>query len=406
MQYNDIAYLCGYFSAKTGIPSEIMASKSDFWSLVQYQDDEMIWARDFYFPEFAEMMMTEVKTYSHICNSRISVALWNGRSQDLHLEELRVYLFPFGIVMYSVKVRQQSEELQDMLDALFAMRGICSLNEAALKDYISLALDPLLELSRAVGNAGGFRSLMECGNKLKVYHTLICDQKSQDEQEFDRLLYSCGTFSVYDENDSKGFSEKYYLSIMSRSIVSVFNNWKALSLLDTFTILAHDIDDNMLNIWNNEYFGKLYLYALYRKFFLFRINGDFRSEVKKVSAVRNDLTIFEKDYTFPKVSYNFLPEMIVNSMESGLDVKEETVKIAEIIKRENARKETERGDRMNLFLCVITCLTIFSAIWDFACLMDGVFVFSANIGTAAGVRACTMVLISILCIVAMVLRKK
>lgn len=406
MQYKDTAFLCGYFSVKTGNPAAIIASQGDFWTPVEYDDKELSWAKDFYYPEFAEFMMSDVKTYSHAYDLGFSLTLRDGREHEVHLDELRTYLFPFGIVMYSVRVSQQSEQVQDMLDALFMMRGVCSLNQDASKDYITLALDPLIALNKAAGNSGDFRALMECGNKLKIFHTLSCAERPADDASYDALLYGGGTLLVYKENDPKGFSKEYYDSIMSGSRVSVFNNWKSLSLLDTYTIVAHDVPDNMLEFWNKEYFGKMYMYALYRKFFLFRINGDFRGEIKDVSDVRKDLTAFEKDYTFPKVSYNFLPEILMDSMEKGLDVEQETAKIAEMINRENARREAETGDKMNLFLGVITCLTLFSAIWDFACLMDGVFEFSTNIGTATGIRACAMALISIICMAAIFVRRK
>ena len=93
-------------------------------------------------------------------------------------------------------------------------------------------------------------------------------------------------------------------------------------------------------------------------------------------------------------------------MEKGLDIDDEIKKVAEIIDRENARREAETGDKMNLFLGVITCLTLFSAIWDFACLMDGVFEFSSNIGTATGIRACTMVIIAAICLIAIFVKRK
>lgn len=406
MQYKDTAFLCGYFSVKTGNPAAIIASQGDFWSPVRHDDEELAWAKDFYYPEFAEFMMSEVKTFSHAYDLDFSIALSGNREHEVHLDELRTYLFPFGIVIWSVRVSQQSEQVQDMLDALFMMRSVCSLSQDAVKEYITLALNPLIALNKKAGGSGEFRALMECGNKLKIFHTLSCEESPANDEAYDALLYGGGTLRVYKENDPKGFSKEYYESIMSGSRVSVFNNWKALSLLDTYTIVAYDLPDHTLDFWNKEYFGKMYMYALYRKFFLFRINGDFRGEVKEISDVRKDLTVFEKDYAFPKVSYNFLPEILMTSMEKGLDVEQETVKIADIINRENARKEAETGDKMNLFLGVITCLTLFSAIWDFACLMDGVFEFSTNIGTATGIRACAMALLSIICMAAIFVRRK
>ena len=406
MQYRDIAFLCGYFSVKNGNPNDIFASQGGFWTRVEYQGEELAWARDFYYPEFAEFMMCEVSAYSHSCDSEIPLKFRDGREHKVHLDELCAYVFPFGIVIITVKVSQQAERIQDILDALFMMRGICSADKSLMPEYVSSVLDPLSVLNHAAGNPLDYRYLMECGNKFRIFHMILCGDRPADETAFDALLYGGGTLLEYKDDDPKGFSRQYYESIMSGSRVSVFNNWKALSLLDTFTIVAHGVQKEMLNLWCSEYFGKLYLYALYRKFFLFRIYGDFRSGAREISKVRKDLSRFENDHTFPKVSYNFLPETLMDAMEKGLDVQTETVKVAEMIERENARREAETGDKMNLFLGVITCLTLFSAIWDFACLMDGAFEFSTNIGTATGIRACAMLLISVICISAFFVRRK
>lgn len=406
MLINDTAFLCGYFSVKSSVQTGLFASQENFWTRVQYEDTELSWARTFYYPEFADFMMSDVKTYSHVYDRDIEITLRDGSAHKVTVAELRVYEFPFGIFIYSIKVQQNGVEMQNALDALYMMRGIFNPDQAALGEYITFALDPIKSLCVKAGYKDSYASLIESGNKLKIYHTLLCPEIPQDAAAFDDLLYGGGTLAVYKEDDPMGFTREYYSNMMSRNRISVFNNWKGLSLTDTFTIVASDPKDYMLRTWHNEYFGRIYLYALYRKFFLFRINGDYRSEVKPVSAVCKELAVFERDYTFPTVSYNFLPEIIFRSMSEGLDIEGENVKVAEMINRENTRREAETGDKMNLFLGVITCLTLFSAIWDFACLMDGVFEFSTNIGTATGIRACAMLLVSIICVAAIFVRRK
>ena len=109
MQYRDIAFLCGYFSVKNGNPNDIFASQGGFWTRVEYQGEELAWARDFYYPEFAEFMMCEVSAYSHSCDSEIPLKFRDGREHKVHLDELCAYVFPFGIVIITVKVSQQAE---------------------------------------------------------------------------------------------------------------------------------------------------------------------------------------------------------------------------------------------------------------------------------------------------------
>lgn len=406
MIINDTAFLCGYFSCKQSAATELFTSRPETWTAVQYSEKELTEAKNFYYPEFADLHMGKVKTFSHKLGRTIQLTFKDGSSHTVSLQELRAYIFPFGIVQYSIKVSQAGQEVQDALDALFLMRNICMLPQDAASEYVKYALAPLSEICAAAGNSGEFHALMECGNKLKIFHTIECLEKPDGEFSFDNLLYGGGTLSVFKPGAPMGFSDEYYKSILTGNKLSIFNNWKALALLDTFTIVTYETKDHLLELWNKEYFEKLYLHSLFRKFFLFRINGDFRSESRPIAQIRKDLSLFENEYTFPRKSYNFLPEEISRSMEKGLDIDDEIKKVAEIIDRENARREAETGDKMNLFLGVITCLTLFSAIWDFACLMDGVFEFSSNIGTATGIRACTMVIIAAICLIAIFVKRK
>jgi hypothetical protein len=48
---------------------------------------------------------------------------------------------------------------------------------------------------------------------------------------------------------------------------------------------------------------------------------------------------------------------------------------------------------------------LFSAIWDFACLMDGMFVFGDTIGTVTGFRACTMLIIGLICLIVLLTKR-
>ena len=145
------------------------------------------------------------------------------------------------------------------------------LPQDAAGEYVKYALAPLSEICVAAGNSGEFHALMECGNKLKIFHTIECLEKPEGEFSFDNLLYGGGTLSVFKPGAPMGFSDEYYKSILSGNKLSIFNNWKALALLDTFTIVIYETKDHLLELWNKEYFEKLYLHSLFRKFFLFFI---------------------------------------------------------------------------------------------------------------------------------------
>ena len=398
MKVSDIAYLCGYFST-TGNEIESLLWENHFWTPDVHTPEETALAGRFYFPEFVGFCHDQVKTYRHECAKEIKVSMRDGSTRTAKLTDISVYLYPFGIVMYSIGVHQVDVPLCDALQVLMGLR--MSFDASQTSDFVECAVKPLTELA---GIAGAQR-LLESGNKFKVFHIVVADGEPAEQQEFDRLLFSAGTLTMYDPKDSMSFAEEYYQKIMAEGRLTVFRNWSALALLDIFTIFSYSPKPFMLEIWTKDYFGKLYMYTLFRKFFLFRLNHLFRTQVAHISGLKKDMETFDRNYSFPVVSYNFLPELVAHLMEDGFGIQEEKEKISVMVNQEKERREAETGDKMNLFLGVISALTLFSAIWDFSCLMDGLFVFGDSIGTVTGFRACTMLILGIICLVVLLTRR-
>lgn len=398
MKVNDIAHLCGYFSTADADFAAKMAA-DPFWTQSVYTSEDVENGSKFYFPEFVDLCMEKVKTFRHEIDKKIMVKSRGGQMKPALLTDIQVYLYPFGIVLYSIGMRQDDVEIADSFDVLMSARMLVSMNGDS--DFVKEAIAPL----DALRQKAGAESLLESGNKFKIFRSVVVDSEVVGQKEFDKLLFSAGTMTMYDENDSMSFTQSYFESILSKGRLSVFRNWAALSILDTYTILAFQPKEFMLKSWENDYFSKLYLYSLFRKFFLFRLNDRFRSDPSRIAGLKNELESFESEYSFPMLSYNFLPELVVKSMEAGLDIEEEKEKITVMVTREKERKEAETGDKMNLFLGVISALTLFSAIWDFSCLMDGLFVFGETIGTVTGFRACTMLILGIICLIILLTRR-
>lgn len=398
MKVTDKAYFCGYFST-TKSDFEKHLEGDAFWTPCIHSPEKIEEWKGYYFPEFVDLCANKVKTYVHVYDQEIQVKMRDESVRKAVLTDLKVYLYPFGIVMYSIGLRQDDAMLADTFPVLLSLRMAVSV--IADSDFERLAVSPLAKLCKAAGAS----RLMESGNKFKLFRIVTADSDPVEAQKFDELLFSAGTMAMYDETDSRSFTRNYFDQIMSKGRLSVFKNWSALSLLDTFTILAFRPNPYAAGFWESDYFGKMYLYSLFRKFFLFRLNDRLRTEPACVSRLKDELEVFNGEYSFPMLSYNFLPELLVNSMEAGLDVEYEKEKIGQMVTHEKERKEAETGERMNLFLGAISVLTLFSAIWDFACLMDGMFVFGESIGTVTGFRACTMLIVGIICLVVLLTKR-
>ena len=397
MKINDKAHFCGYFST-TDSDFEKHIARDSFWTQCTCSTDQVEDMKGYYFPEFVDLCANQVKTYVHVYDQEIQVKMRDETVRKAVLTDLKVYLYPFGIVMYSIGLRQDDVTMDDTFQVLLSLR--MAIRVTGDSDFERLAVAPLAKLCKAAGAS----RLMESGNKFKLFRVVTADSDPVEAKELDELLFSAGTMTRYDEGDSMSFTKCYFDQIMSKGRLSVFKNWSALALLDTFTILAFRPGVYALGFWESDYFGKIYLYTLFRKFFLFRLNNNLRTQPSRVSRLKDELEVFNGEYSFPMLSYNFLPELFVEAMETGLDIEDEKGKISQMVTHEKERKEAETGDRMNLFLGVISALTLFSAIWDFACLMDGLFVFGDTIGTVTGFRACTMLILGTICLIILMTR--
>ena len=199
MKVNDIAYLCGYFST-IGNDVEKLLSGDSFWTPCSHTAEELEAERKYYFPEFVDLCLNEVKTYRHHCDQEIKVTMTDGTDRKAKLTGINVYLYPFGLVLYSIGIRQEAVELSDALNVLGLRMTLAAENGSDFEKY---AVAPLAELAAKSG-AG---KLLESGNKYKLFHVVVADVEPVAQDELDKLLFSAGTLTMYDEDDSMSFTK-------------------------------------------------------------------------------------------------------------------------------------------------------------------------------------------------------
>ncbi len=181
------------------------------------------------------------------------------------------------------------------------------------------------------------------------------------------LLYDLGICApIGSASGSNPFfqpSDEYLSELIAKNKISVFDNWSALALFDTFTgLFRKGVLDNFM--WENGYFNLLYLQSLYVKNFLFKTNRAFYSEDSHNQVVENELFKFNKYYNLSHISYNFLPALIYKQIRKSLAVEEELKDLKEGIERWNKKAKEKRDKMINDALAVIALLAVFSVIWD------------------------------------------
>lgn len=412
MNIDNYSYLCGYFFVSKdyrGIP----AGFSDTWILKEYDAGARQMLSNFYYPEFVKFCAEYNTMYRLEIGADVSVPLRNGSgSCAFHVDDISLGIYPYGVVLFSIGLAFTDTPEEQVVETLGKLRSCCFYDGTVMQDFLAKVIAPLNRVYKAFGrelppDGASCPHLVETGNKFKIFQIVRGNGIPTGQEEMDRMLFGLGTLSIYDENDLFSSSKDYYDKLMKQGRLSVFNNWKALMLLDTVTFVAVDVSDFQIGIWKKDYFGKIYQYELFRKIYLYRQNLLFRSGATKAEELQDELKEFERKYTFSSISYNFLPNDIDSKIGMNLEFKREMDDVYHAIDQDVQAIQNEREDRFNKFLTFLTIMASLSAVWDITSMLDVVMDYEHSLPSALmGYRVTVSVLIAVILLVALVSRHK
>lgn len=321
----------------------------------------------------------EVNKVCKLRNLKLSNNEWDFKVLRLHL-----FFFPYNICLFAIEIEDGVEcNANDLTFAHLCLRDVNNYmgwvekknangkkyKEWGLKldapDYLD-CIKPLLELCSLTGKyENQYSRLTLTGNKLKSFQIVLTDNTDND------FLYELGTLSpIGCVNNHLNFlspSKEYYDKLMKENTISVFRNWKALALFDTFTVVINSNDpERTLFPWRNFYFRLIYVHSLFQKTMLFIVNRKFRSDqhVEECRGLLQDMKVQEHWYAFSNISYNFLPQLIYKSIDYGLEIGEERESLRRYIEQESERLDKQNEFRIGKLVFYITVITIFSALYD------------------------------------------
>lgn len=276
-----------------------------------------------------------------------------------------IYHFEQEIAMFTFHCEIADPKIESLSSFIAGMRNIttefsfASGKEISVKDFIS---DRLLN---------GFKiedeSWVNFNPQLKSY-TNVDLYSSVSPGEMNDLLFELGTVSPFGSKTVKNSfspSEQYFQQIINENSISVFDNWKALSLNDTFTRISINAPDKF-NSWSNDYFH-VYIFCLYLKFYLYLINSELSDVTvvqKRSKLLRNRFIEFINDYNLSHISYKFLPDLLLKKISSALDIQTEIDKMEVKISRLSTFQQEQRDQNLAAILLFITVLNIFSIIFS------------------------------------------
>ena len=403
--YELTAFLCGHFHRDKDVaPGQL---SQELWSVVTFDDAEAVALKRMFYAEFIDFfsdsctIMRKKVDVKHQLPFRDSMYSYN-------VDEITVFQMPLGMTLFSVGIRMDVNDLNDVTAVLSSLRMLDNYKDEIHKPFIEAVLMPVKRIyDKAVNTpAETISALVENGNKLRLFQ--VVNEKMVDGapdgvvyENRDLLLYQLGSLAkVTTGIDDYSPSDEYLQKVLEESRISIFRNWQALALMDTFTILSSNAPEWLVGNWTKCYFRLIYIHSLFSKCYLFRLNKQLRSVMtvhrpafarllaaigskeSEIYTLIREFKKFEKLCRFHKISYNFMPLEMVGAIDRGLCISEELEQLDKVIEREKQRRDEANDKIVNTLLFVLSTLTLGSAIWDFSCLLDQMFPYADYLGSS------------------------
>ena len=405
MKITNTAFLCGYFSANNSIADP----ESKGWHRIAYSEEECTKLQNYYFPEFAQCMVDDIVPYQMPIDQQCTLRV-GDEDVPFRIADIRLWEAPFHIIIYAVTLHFEEVEFNAVTGALNSLRN-CAFYNSAHREFINRALLPIVEIYNQTKGAqkeidGELSWLVESGNKLKIFQ-IIKVSEPIEKGDGQLLIYDAATLARHTPHSVGINSAAYVQKILDEHSISVFAGWSGLAILDTFTLFTTDTPEWVMKNWEKDYFEKIYIYQLVRKVFLYSVNLHYRRRTEDVLELEKKLSLFEQNYSYPAISYNFLPNIINEEIEKSLNTQRDYDQLGRMINKEIEARRNQAEEKTNHFLTFLTCLTLFSAIYDAASLLNESFGYADVFPSDHfGFRFVSTLLLVFVLIVYLILSKK
>jgi len=281
-----------------------------------------------------------------------------------------IYLYPDGIGIFTIKTHLTNNNERDDFWHLYSdFSSVIRL----INTNITLDTKVYKNIYELL-NIGTINQEHDFNTKLKMYSVIEKEQNDNaGNSGVDELLFELGTVSKINTVKSDDFmapSEDYYSRIISENKISVFKNWTALALFDSFTALIdHPKRENgteeSLFITKNfeKYYFPVYIHNLYLKYELYKTNYEM-SRSKEDSNLRNKYIELINQYYITNISYNFLPNEINTKILQALDIHDEIEFMQNKIETISQYIEEQSERESNRILNFLSVISVISAVWD------------------------------------------
>lgn len=408
------SFLCGHFTSSTvnGLTKQL----TDWgWGKGNTTVEEHV--KEGYYSNFQHFMFS--KSLSQGCYTfckQVNKKVDLGRNAIL-VHELRLYILPLHVVLFSIEIEQSSDSVKELCSIIRLLRN-CRRYGKLSDSWTKLVVRPLKDVCQFLtGNKkASYFDLVENSDRMKIMKIVWSDEGYMQLESNQRksLLYNLCTADS--KTDASGIqtdeTSDYIQKTLTSHSLSVFKQWEALSLPDSFTILYYDpMPDGIIKKEQKKggkvkeydqwswHFRILYIYALFQKCCLFKLNNNhleilqLKESIKQQKGVlrylkqfikqedslllhlTKEMDDFENHYAFNNISYNTFTMELYNSIYNGMQISQERQEVYRLIGSEQKQFETSNTKVLNHVLFLLSLFTIFSAILDASQLFDNIFPF-------------------------------
>lgn len=331
--------------------------------------------KDLFYPDFRDIMFMKSnnennnrkllsRRYKNEEKKSLSLLKKNQNNEYLEfpliISSTEIFLFPgqIGLFSLTIEIDKKEKTLEDINNVIFLSRKFETETNKGQKwhEWISKNLISGIELRSNEEKI--IKADEYSGSKFKVFSVIDCEER----ENRDALLYDMATASILTSGKGVGDDapSPVYINEILQNKISIFNNWDALCLFDSFTCIGNNVitQEWQKSTWDYTYF-RIYLLRLFFKFNIYRYNSELHDEPVKL---RSQFERFLNDFNLSHISFNFLPNEIFEKTGKALKLDEELEAFDARINKLYATIQEEKQSKTNMLLQAVTALGAISSV--------------------------------------------
>ncbi len=402
MKYKQTAFFIGHFEI-----TDTMRIKDKLKELKWKREEpdknienlKNIFYEDFYKFCFSSTIGQGIVAYEKTIDKTIFIKPVKRPPLNLRIVKSKVFLLPFNMMMFYIEIEQSNVSANDICFTNRCLRNIKKYNDMH-EQWAKHAIKPLIMLYNQFNKKDGDRAnLVGKGYRLKTFQIIepLGDEEAQTDAIRKEQLYKFGTLSYTlnpDESTGINVTNEHLDFIMNENSIYVQTDWRALVLLDTFTVEFYKEGQNTYIQDFRNYCRTIYIHALFQKYYLFQLNQKHfliqKEDVSITSYIRSlfyigntsieklahDMRVFETKCSFNNIGYIYLPIMVHKYISKGLDVHSEKQSICNIVNAEKEEIDEISNKTVNVILLALSFFSFMSAILDACDLINHITPFA------------------------------